>query len=152
MAQINTSPPARYTDIIGEIQDRPLGLTLPSDVLGAAARRTYAAGLTSTEAAIRICHEHDRRLSPQLVEENRTASDLTELMLANRLEEIAALARKIGQDILQLLPDLPDLVRQPCFSDEFREMVAKVATWHGLPEHRWNVPDGHARGLRAVNA
>lgn len=137
MGQNDTSPPERYTHNVREILEEPLGLSLPPEVLGAAAVRTYAAGLTSTEAAIRICHEHGRLETRRLVDEGRKATALAELALAHRLEEIAALARGIGQNPLQVLPDLPDLVREPCFSIEFRDMVARIARWRVRPDHGW---------------
>jgi hypothetical protein len=35
-----------------------------------------------------------------------------------------------------VLPDLPHLVRQPCFSDEFRDMVANTTSWTQMIEER----------------
>ncbi|EYD76418.1 hypothetical protein Rumeso_01976 [Rubellimicrobium mesophilum DSM 19309] len=103
--------------------------------------KTFAAGLEPREAAVRLCHDHSRLLSRQWVEENLTASELAEFAIASRISECANLAREIGRDLLDLLPDLPDFVRQPCFSDEFRDMVADIAAWHGIPEHRWTSPE-----------
>ncbi len=70
-----------------------------------------------------------------------------EFLAASRIDECAGLATGTGHDLLEFLPDLQDFVRQPCFSDEFRDMVANVATWHGIPEHRWHAPD--SRGAPA---
>ena len=152
MAQKDLSPPARFMSELRDVLDEPFGLVLPEAVVETAGRRAFAASLTPTEAAIRIVHEHARLVSQHLVDEDATASDLNELIIATRIDDAAGLAKAMDRDILDLLPDLGDFVRQPCFSDEFREMVANIATWHGIPEHRWNAPDGQALGLRVASA
>ena len=68
--------------------------------------------------------------------------------IASRIDECAGLATGTGQDLLEVLPDLLDLVRQPCFSDKFRDMVVNIAARHGIPEHRWHAPDSYAVPFR----
>ena len=46
-----------------------------------------------------------------------------------------------GRDLHAVLPDLEDLVRQPCFSGEFREMVANTVSWDEMIEERWAASD-----------
>ena len=138
MGQRDPSPPTRYIhDAQTRLQDL-LAFSLPEDVLAFAAGKVFAAGLEPREAAIQICDDHSWLLSRQWVEANQTASELAEFAIATRISECANLAREMKQDLLDLLPDLPDLVRQPCFSAEFRDLVAHIATWHGIPEHRWS--------------
>jgi hypothetical protein len=115
-----------------------MALTLPVEVLYHAARRTFARGFESREAALLICHEHSRRLCSHLVEQSEMTSNLVELVIANRIDGCAELAGQMDHDVTDLLPDLPYFVRQPCFSPELRDMVAEIAAWHGIPEHRWN--------------
>jgi hypothetical protein len=130
-----------YVRAVEALLDQPMALTLPGEVLDYAARRTFARGLEPREAAILICHEHSRRLGRQLVEQGKLASDLVELLIANRIDGCAELARQMDHDLLDLLPDLPYFVRQACFSPEFRDMVADISAWHGIPEQRWMVPE-----------
>ena len=141
MGQIDPTPSASYSAALKAILDDRLILSLPAAVLETAAKRAFAAGLSPCEAAIRICHEHARLVSRNLIEQELIASDLAELTIASRIDECAELAHSMEQDIVDLLPDLSDLVQQPCFSDEFRRMVSNIATWHGIPEHRWNTAD-----------
>jgi hypothetical protein len=137
MAQKDQSPPQDYLTEVLEVLDHPLGLILPGSVVATAAWLAFSAGLTATEAAIRICHEHAQRMSGRWNEDGTTASDLAEFVLVNRLDESAQLAKRGDRDLLDLLPDLPTFVRQPCFSDEFRHLVSNLSTWHGIPESRW---------------
>jgi hypothetical protein len=118
-----------------------LALSLPEEVLTFAARKAFARGLEPREAAVLICHEHNQRLCQQMVERDEMASDLVEFAIASRIDECGNLAGEMDQDLLDLLPDLPAFVRQPCFSDEFRDMVLHIATWHGVPEHRWSAAE-----------
>ena len=151
MGQRDPSPPNHYIRDIARLLDESLALTLPDSVLTVAVRNASARGLEPREAAIQICHDHSRRLCRHLIEQGDVATDLVEFAIASRIDECAGLAEEMDQDLLDLLPDLPYFVRQPCFSDEFREMVAHIATWHGVPEHRWSVSDVQAGlGRRAT--
>ena len=141
MAQNDTSPAARFIFKVQALLDHPLGLNLPDAVLDAAARHAFEAGVTPEEAAIRICYEHARLVSRAWVKEGRSASDLAEFVISGRIEESAKLALRTGMPLLDLLPELPDYVQQPCFSEEFRGMIADIATAHGSPEHRWSKLD-----------
>ena len=152
MAQKDTSPAARYIFEVQALLDHPLDLSLPDAVLEVAAQRAFAAGISPEEAAIRICHEHAKLVSQVWVEEGSQASDLAEFVVSCRIDESAKLAVQTGLSLPDLLPDLADYLRQPCFSDALRDMVANVTTWHGIPEHRWDVPDGQAAGLRRASA
>ena len=138
MGQKDTSPAARFVFKVQALLDHPLGLALPDAVLDAAARRAFEVGVTPEEAAIRICHEHARLMSRGWVEKDRMATDLAEFVIANRIDECAKLALQTGLSLLDLLPELPDFVQQPCFSAEFREMMGNIAVWHGLPEPCWH--------------
>ena len=80
------------------------------------------------------------------------AGDLAEFVVANRIDKSAKLVNGTDREILELLPDLREFERQPCFTDEFREMVANISSWNGLPEHRWSAPDGPSRSGRRVTA
>ena len=151
MGQSDTSPTPSYTEAVRSLLDHPLVLRFPKDVLDVATARTFAAGLTPTEAAIRLCHEHSKLVGRQLVESDLMATGLAEFAIASRIDECAGLATGTGQDLLEILPDLQDFVRQPCFSDEFRDIVVNIATWHGIPEHRWHALDSHAVSGRRLS-
>jgi hypothetical protein len=144
MGQKDHSAPTPYVRDVQELLDEPLALWLPEDVLAFAAGKAFARGLEPGEAALLIGHEHSRRLARQLVEDGKRASDLVEFAIATRIDGCAELARKMDHELLDLLPDLPYFVRQPRFSDEFRDLVARIATSHGIPDHRWSVPEGRA--------
>ena len=152
MAQNDTSPAARFIFKVQALLDHPFGLALPDAVLDAAARHAFEAGVTPEEAAIRICHEHARLVSRTWVEEGRSASDLAEFVISGRIEESAKLALRTGMPILELLPELQDYVQQPCFSEEFRGIIADIATSHGSPEHHWGMLDVGAGVPRDVSA
>jgi hypothetical protein len=152
MAQKDSSPAARFIFKVQALLEHPLGLALPGSVLETAARRAFEAGVTPEEAAIRICHEHARLVSRSWVEESRQASDLAEFVIAGRIEDSAKLALQTGLSLLEVLPDLPDYVQQPCFSDEFRDMAVTIAIQDGNPEHRWSRSDGAAGVSRSAGA
>jgi len=154
MGQRDISPPTPYIDDVEALLDEALALTLPEDALQHAVRRTFAKGFDPREAAVLICHEHSRRLGRHLVEQGERASDLVELAIAHRIDGCAELAGQMNHDVMDLLPDLPNFVRQACFSNEFRDMVTHIATWHGIPTHRWSAPDAHAESVvaRALDA
>ncbi len=152
MGQRDTFPPTRYVHEVRTHFDDLLASSLPEEVLAFAAGKAHAAGLEPREAAIHICDDHSWLLARQWVEANQMASELAEFAIASRISECANLARAMEQDVLDLLPDLPDLMRQPCFSDAFREMVADIAAWHGLPEHRWTAPIGQEGSARRLTA
>ncbi len=141
MGQRDPSPPTQYIRDVKHHLDDLLAFALPEEVLEQAAGKAFAAGLEPCEAAIHLCDDHSWLLSRQWVEANQMASELAEFSIASRISECANLAREMDQDLLDLLPDLPDLVGQPCFSDGFRDTVAHIATWHGIPEHRWSAPE-----------
>lgn len=141
MGQRDPSPPTNYVHDVERLLDAPLVLSLPTEVLDFATRKAFARGLEPREAAVLICHQHSRRLCQRLLDDHEPASDLVELAIANRIDGCAELASQMDHDLLDLLPDLPYFLRQPCFSNEFRDMVANIATWHGIPEHRWSAPD-----------
>ena len=152
MGQRDPSPPTHYVRDIETLLDEPLALSLPTSALEFAAQTAFVRGLEPREAAVLICHDHSRRLCQQLVDDSEPASDLVEFAIANRIDGCAELAGAMDQDLLHLLPDLPDLVGQPCFSTEFREMVAHIATRHGIPEHRWSAPEAPAGVVGRVTA
>jgi len=138
MGQQDHSPPAAYLRDVLQLLDEPLALPLSADFLEPAVESAFASGLEPREAAVQICHDHNRRLCQRLIEQDDMASDLVEFAIASRIDECGNLAGEMDQDLLDLLPDLPDFVRQPCFSVEFRDMVLRIATWHGIPAHRWS--------------
>ena len=144
MGQRDTTLPTHYARELQALLSEPLALSLPEHVLEFAARRAFARGLEPREAAICICHEHSRRLCQRLVEQGDMASDLLEFAIATRIEGCAELAKVMDHELLDLLPDLPYFVRQSCFSPEFRDMVARIAFWHGIAEHRWSAPEDRA--------
>ena len=152
MGQKDPSPPLFYGQDVQRILDRSLALSLPDDVLEHAAKVAFARGLETREAAILICHEHGQRLCRQLVEQSERASDLVELVIASRIDECANLASELQQDLLDLLPDLPEFVQQPCFSDEFRDIVAQIAIQHRIPEHHWSALKAPSDILEGVKA
>jgi hypothetical protein len=115
-----------------------LALSLPRSALEFASSKAFAQGLESRAAAVLICHDHSRRLCQRLIDENEPASGLVEFALAARIDGSAELASAMDQDLLDLLPDLPVLLRQPCFSGEFRDAVSHIVTWHGISDHRWS--------------
>ena len=141
MGQQDQTAPKQYVRDVEALLDQPMALTLPAEILYYAARRTFARGFEPREAVILICHEHSRRLGRHFVEQSEMASDFVELVIANRIDGCAELASQMDHDVMDLLPDLPYFVRQPCFSPEFRDMVAEIAAWRGIPEHRWSVPE-----------
>ena len=87
-----------------------------------------------------------------LLDSDQMATGLAEFAIASRIDECAGLATGTGRDLLEILPDLQDFVRQPCFSDEFRDMVASIATWHGILQHRWHALDSRGAPARRVSA
>ena len=141
MGQRDASTPSHYMRDVEMLLDQPLALSLPQSALEFATSKAFARGLEPREAAVLICHDHSRRVCQRLVDDGEAASDLVEFAVANRIDGCAELAGSMDQDLLDLLPDLPELVSQPCFSREFREMVATVASWHGIPDHRWSVTE-----------
>lgn len=152
MAQKDSSPAARYIFEVQALLDHPLGLTLPDTVIEVAARRAFAAGVAPEEAAIRICHEHAELVSRTWVEEGNMATDLAEFVISCRIDECARLAGQAGLSLPDLLPDLPTYLMQSCFSDELRDLVANVTTWHGISEHLWGAPDSGAVTPRRASA
>jgi hypothetical protein len=152
MGQRDSSPPTLYTLDVQKLLEDTLALSLPESALAFAAQRAFARGIEPREAAVLICHDHSRRLGQQLLDDNEPVSDLVEFAIANRIDGCADLASAMDQDLLDLLPDLPDLVRQPCFSGEFRDMVAHILTWHGIPEHRWSAPEVEADMICSASA
>lgn len=141
MGQRDQTAPLGYVRDVERLLDEPMALSLPEDVLAIATKKAFMRGLEPREAAVLICHEHSRRLSRQFIKQSEMASDLVELVIANRIDGCAALAGQMDHDVMDLLPDLPYFVRQPCFSHEFRDMVAHIGIWHGIPEQRWAVPE-----------
>ena len=141
MGQRDQTAPIHYIRDVERLLNEPMALSLPEDVLAFATKKAFRRGLEPREAAVLICHEHSRRFCRHLVEESQMASNLVEFAIANRIDGCAALAGQMDHDVMDLLPDLPYFVRQTCFSHEFRDMVAHIAIWHGIPEQRWNVPE-----------
>jgi hypothetical protein len=64
------------------------------------------------------------------------ASELAEMVIADRIYESRKLLARSGRDIHTILPDLSGLVQQPCFSSDFREMVANTVGWDEMIEER----------------
>jgi hypothetical protein len=151
MGQADRSPPQKYVKDVKHLLDRLLAPCVPSDLLDPALAKAFSRGMAPREAAVQICHDHSRRFCQRMVEQSDMVSDLVEFAIASRIDECGNLAAEMEQDLLDLLPDLPEFVRQPCFSDEFRDMILHIATWHGIPEHRWAAAEAlTGRSGRAV--
>ncbi len=113
-----------------------LGLAVPEPVLDAWLRRVLIEGRTPIEAAILICHAQTQLTAESWVESDLQASELAEMVIADRVYESRKLLAGSNRDIHAILPDLASLVQQPCFSDGFREMVANTVSWDDLVEER----------------
>ena len=120
-----------------DVLEDTLGLAVPEPVLDTWLRRVLAERRTPIEAAVLICHAQNQLVAESWVEAGLMASDLAEMVIADRIYESRKLLARSGRELDQVLPDLAGLVRQPCFSAEFRDMVANTASWDEMLEERW---------------
>lgn len=136
--------PARRTAfrqvVLDTLEDR-LGLAVPEPVLETWIRRARAEGRTPIEAAVLICHAQNQLVAEAWVEAGLMASELAEMMVADRIYESRKILARSGRSISEVLPDLPELVAQPCFSRDFRAMVANTVSWDEMIEARSAAPE-----------
>ena len=118
-----------------------LGLTVPEPVLDGWLRRVLAEGRTPIEAAVLICHAQTQLTAESWAESDHKASDLAEMVIADRIYESRRLLSRSGRDIHAVLPDLVSLVHQSCFSGDFRQMVANTVSWDDMIEERCAASD-----------
>ncbi len=141
MAHSDLSRGTAFRRAVLDVLEDTLGLVVPEPVLDTWLRRVLSEGRTPVEAAVLICHAQAQLVVESWVESNLKASELAEMVIADRIYESRKLLTRIGRDLHEVLPDLEALVRQPCFSDEFREMVANTASWDEMIEERWASSD-----------
>ena len=113
-----------------------MGLAVPEPVLDTWLRRVVAEERTPIEAAVLICHAQTQLVAESWVESGLLASELAEMVIADRIYESSKLLIRSGRHLHEILPDLASLVQQPCFSREFREMVANTVNWDEMIEKR----------------
>ena len=121
-----------FRRVVMDLLEDHLSLVVPDPVLDAWLPRAAIEGRTPAEAAVLICHAQSQLAAESWVESNLMASELAEMVIADRIYESRKLLAKRGRDLQEVLSDLAGLVRQPCFSDEFREMVANTENWHDM--------------------
>lgn len=121
--------------VLDTLEDR-VGLAVPEPVLDASIRRALAEGRTPIEAAMLICHAQNQLVAEAWVEAGLSASELAEMIIADRIYECRVLLARSGRRISEVLPDLPELVARPCFSRDFRAMVANTVSWEDMVEAR----------------
>lgn len=141
MALSNLSRGAAFRRAVLDVLEHPLGLAVPEPILDAWLRRALAERRTPIEAAILICHAQSQLVAESWVEAGLMASELAEMVIGDRIYESRKLLTRSGRDLHKVLPDLACLVRQPCFSGEFREMVANTVSWGDMIEERWASSD-----------
>ena len=71
------------------------------------------------------------------VEAGLRGSELAEMVIADRIYESRKILARGRRDLQAVLPDLQALMGQPCFSDEFRDMVANTVSWDEMIDERW---------------
>ena len=113
-----------------------LSLVVPDAVLDAWLPGAMAEGRSPAEAAVLICHSQNQLVAESWVESDLVASELAEMEIADRIYESRKLLARHGGDAQEVMSDLAEFVRQPCFSDEFRQMVANTLSWHEMVESR----------------
>lgn len=116
--------------------EHTLGVAVPEPVLDTWLRRVAAEGRTPIEAAVLICHGQTQLTAECWVESGLMASELAEMVIADRIYESRKLLGRSGRDLQKLLPDLASLMQQPCFSSDFRDMVANTVSWDEMIEER----------------
>jgi hypothetical protein len=137
MAQSDlSSRGAAFRRAVPDVLEDTLGLAVPEPVLDTWLRRVLAEGRTPIEAAFLICHAQNQLVAEFWVEAGLKASELGEMVITDRIYESRRLLARSGRGLHEVLPDLADLVRQPCFSDEFREMVANTVSWDEIIAER----------------
>ncbi|HVG48753.1 MAG TPA: hypothetical protein VM899_11530 [Rubellimicrobium sp.] len=132
---------AAFRRAVLDVLEDTLGLAVPEPVVETWLRRILAEERTPIEAAVLICHAQNQLVAESWVEAGLMASELGEMVIADRIYESRRLLTRTGRDLHTVLPDLADLVRQSCFSDEFRDMVANTVSWDELIEERWASSD-----------
>ncbi len=133
-----SSRAAAFRRAVLDVLEDTLSLAVPEPVLNTWLRRAPAEGRTPIETAVLICHGQNQLVAESWVEAGLMASELGEMVIADRIYESRKLLARSGRELDQVLPDLADLVRQPCFSAEFRAMVANTASWNEMLEERWS--------------
>lgn len=128
---------AAFRGAVLDVLEDSLGLSVPEPVLDTWLRRVLAEGRTPIEAAVLICFAQTQLVAESWVEAGLMASELAEMVIADRIYESRKLLARSGRNLLTVLPDLAVLVGQPCFSAEFRAMVATTASWNEMVEERW---------------
>ena len=113
-----------------------LSLVVPDAVLDAWLPGAMAEGRSPAEAAVLICHSQNQLVAESWVESDLMASELAEMQIADRIYESRKLLARHGGDPQEVMSDLAGFVRQPCFSDEFRQMIANTLSWHEMVESR----------------
>ena len=141
MAHSDLSRTAAFRRAVLDVLEDPLGLTVPEPVLDTWLRRVLAEGRTPITAAVQICHAQHQLVAESWVEAGLMASELAEMVIADRIYESRKMLARSGRDLQEILPDLDALVGQPCFSEEFREMVANTVNWDTMIEERWASSD-----------
>jgi hypothetical protein len=141
MANRLPSQPSAFRLAILDVLEGVLGLSVPEPVLDTWIRLALAEEQTPIEAAVLICHAQNELVVESWVEAGMMASELAEMAIADRIYESRKILARSGRDLHAVLPDLEDLVRQPCFSGEFREMVANTVSWDEMIEERWAASD-----------
>lgn len=135
------SQKAAYRTAVMDILEGTLSMIVPETVLDTWLRRTFAERRTPIEAAVLICQAQSQLVAEAWVEAGLRASELAEMVIADRIYECRRILERSGRDLRRVLPDLDALVSQPCFSDEFREMVANTVPWDEMIEARLSSSD-----------
>jgi hypothetical protein len=136
MALANLSSRAAFRLAVLDVLEGSLGLCVAEPVLEAWLRRVLAEGRTPIEAAVLICHAQNELSAESWVEAGLCASELAEMVIADRIYESRKILRLSGRSLQEVLPGLGRLVSQPCFSDEFRDMVANTTSWTEMIDQR----------------
>jgi hypothetical protein len=118
-----------------------LGLSVEEPILDTWLRRVLTEGRGPIEAAVLICHAQHQLVAEAWVEAGLMASELAEMVIADRIYESRKILARSGRKLPEVLPDLAVLVAQPCFSRDFRAMVANTISWDQMLEERWAVSE-----------
>ena len=136
MAHSDLSRKAAYRQNVLDTLEYTLGYSVPEPVLDTWLRRVAVEERTPIEAAVLICHAQTQLTAESWVESGLVASELAEMVIADRIYESRKLLARSGRDLHKLLPDLESLISQPCFSSDFRDMVANTVSWGEMIEER----------------
>jgi len=136
-----SSRAAAFRRAVLDVLEDVLGLAVPEPVLDAWLRRALPDGRSPIETAVLICHGQNQLVAESWVEAGLMASDLAEMVIADRIYESRKLLARSGRELDQVLPDLAGFVRQPCFSAEFRDMVANTVNWDEMIAERWTASE-----------